>query len=104
MSTICGESEYRPTYENQCSIEVVIVLLDVVGIILCRFLLVHSVEIEASVVVLYGLQEGPESILYAIWHSAISPGDVTDPAHHFGSISTLIGGGSISGVSSIVVE
>jgi len=64
---MCGESEHRSTYENQCSIEVVIVLLDVVGIILCGFLLVHSVEIEAGVIGLYGLQEGPESILYALF-------------------------------------
>jgi len=52
---INGENQYRPTYEDQCGIEVVIVVLDVFRVVVCRFLLVHSVEIEAGVVVLYGL-------------------------------------------------
>jgi len=67
MSEICDESQYRHTHKNQRSVEVLIILLDIVGIIICRFLLVHRVEIEASVVVLYGLQKSPKSILYAMF-------------------------------------
>jgi len=66
MGKINGENRYRPTYEDQCGIEVVVVVLDVFRIVVCRFLLVHSVEIEAGVVVLYGLQEGLKSVLYAV--------------------------------------
>ena len=61
------ESEYRQTHKNQSSVEILIILLDIVGIIVCRFLLVHRVEVEASVVVLYGLQKSPKSILYAMF-------------------------------------
>jgi len=67
MSEICDESKYRHTHKNQRSVEVLIILLDIVGIIICRFLLVHRVEIETSVVVLYGLQKSPKSILYAMF-------------------------------------
>jgi len=103
MGEMSGESQYWPTYENQCSTEVIIALLDVLLIVVYRFLLVHSVEIEVGVVGSYGSHEGAESILYTVCHSAISPGGATRPAHHFGSISIPDGGDSISAVLSIVV-
>ena len=42
------------THENEGGIEVLVVLLDVVRIILHHLLLVHGIEIEAGIVVLYG--------------------------------------------------
>jgi len=45
-------SERYTTYENQGSVEVLVILLDVVRVILGRFPLVHRVEIETGVVVL----------------------------------------------------
>ena len=39
-------------YKNQGGVEVLVILLDVVGVILGRFPLVHGVEVETSVVVL----------------------------------------------------
>jgi len=67
IGKICGERKYRPTYKNQCSVELLLIFLDVVGVVLCRLLLVHSVEVNAGVVVLYGLQKCPKSILYAVF-------------------------------------
>ena len=51
------------TYENQGGVEVLVVLLDIVHIVLGRLPLVHRVEIEAGIIVLYGLEEFSESIL-----------------------------------------
>jgi len=67
MGKICDERKYRPTYKNQRSVEVLLILLDVVGVVLCCLLLVHGVEVKAGVVVLYGLQKCPKSILYAMF-------------------------------------
>jgi len=53
------------TYENKRSVEVLVIFLHVVHIILNRFLLVHRIEVEASVVVFDGLEECSESILEA---------------------------------------
>ena len=50
------------THENQGSVEVLVVLLDIVGIILGGLLLVHRIEIKTGIVVLDGLEEGSESI------------------------------------------
>ena len=53
------------TDEYQGGIEVLVVLLDVVGIVLSRLPLVHRVEVEARIIGLDGLEEGSESILEA---------------------------------------
>jgi len=58
----CGQ---WAAYEYQGSIEVLVVLLDVVGIVLGRLPLVHRVEVDARIVGLDGLEEGSESILEA---------------------------------------
>ena len=53
----------QATHEYQGSIEVLVVLLDVVHIILCRLPLVYCIEIEPGVVSLDGLEECSESVL-----------------------------------------
>ena len=53
------------TDEYQGGIEVLVVLLDVVGIVLSCLPLVHRVEVEARIIGLDGLEEGSESILEA---------------------------------------
>ena len=53
------------THEYQGGIEVLVVLLDVVRIVLCRFPLVHRVEVDACIISLDGLEESSESILEA---------------------------------------
>ena len=52
-------------YEYQSGIEVLVVLLDVVGIVLGRLPLVHGVEVEARIAGLDWLEESSESILEA---------------------------------------
>ena len=52
-------------YEYQGGIEVLVVLLDVVGIVLGCLPLVHCVEVYARIVGLDRLEEGSESILEA---------------------------------------
>ena len=54
------------THENQCSIEVLFVLLDIIHVVLGRLPLVHRVEVEARVVGLNGLEERSESITEAM--------------------------------------
>ena len=53
-------------HENQCGIEVFVVLLDVIGVILHRLSLVHVVEVEAGIICLDGLEERSESILETV--------------------------------------
>ena len=60
-----SRSERHTTYKNQGGIEVLVVLLDIVGVVLGRLPLVHCVEVETSVVILDGLEERSESILEA---------------------------------------
>jgi len=52
-------------YEYQSGIEILIVLLDVVGIVPGRFPLVHCVEVKAGIIGLDWLEESSESILEA---------------------------------------
>ena len=52
-------------YKYQGGIEVLVVLLDVVGIVLGRLPLVHGVEVEARIAGLDWLEESSESILEA---------------------------------------
>jgi hypothetical protein len=52
-------------HEYQGGVEVLVVLLDVVGIVFGRFPLVHRVEVDAGIVSLDGLKESSESILKA---------------------------------------
>jgi len=52
-------------YEYQGGIEVLVVLLDVVGIVLGRLPLVHGVEVNARIAGLDGLEETSEGILEA---------------------------------------
>jgi len=47
------------TYEYQRGIEVLVVLLDIVGIVLGRLSLVHRVEVEARIARLDELEERP---------------------------------------------
>jgi len=90
------ESGRRATDEYQGGIEVLIVLLDVVGVVLGRLPLVHGVEVETGIVGLDGLEESPESILEAapgqccVQRRAIA----VRRTHHFGSICS--GGDSFS--------
>ena len=58
----CGDKRHA-TYKNQGGIEVFVVLLDVVGVVLCRLPLVHCIEVKTSVLVLDRLKERSESIL-----------------------------------------
>ena len=58
-------SERHMAHENQGGIEVLVVLLDVVGVVLGRLPLVHCVEVKTRIVVLDGLEERSESILEA---------------------------------------
>lgn len=60
-----GKSEQWATHEYQCSIEVPVVLLNVVHIVLHCLPLAHGVEVESRIVGLDGLEKGPESILEA---------------------------------------
>jgi len=53
------------TDEYQGGIEVLVVLLDVVGVVLTRLPLVHSVEVDTGIIGLDGLEEGSESVLEA---------------------------------------
>ena len=52
-------------YEYQGGIEVLVVLLDVVGIVLGRLPLVHRVEVDARIAGLDWLEESSEGILEA---------------------------------------
>ena len=60
-----GKKRRPETHEYQGGIEVLVVLLDVVGIVLGRLPLVHGVEVETGIVGLDGLKESSESILEA---------------------------------------
>lgn len=62
---IVDESVRGATYEYQDSIEVPVILLDIVGIVVGRLSLVHRVEVGPCIVGLDGLKESPESILEA---------------------------------------
>jgi hypothetical protein len=62
-----GESGWWGTHENQRSVEVLFVLLDIIGVVLGRLPLVHHVEVEAGVVGLDGLEERFESIVKAMY-------------------------------------
>jgi len=53
------------TNEYQGGVEVLVVLLDVVGIVLYCLPLVHGVEVDTGIVCLDGLEEDSESILEA---------------------------------------
>ena len=65
ISEIDHRSGWYTTHEYQSSIEIIVILLDVVGIVLGRLPLVHRVEVEARIVGLDGLEESPKSILEA---------------------------------------
>jgi len=53
------------THKNEGSVEVLVVLHDIVCIVLHCFLLVHRIEIDARIVGLDGLEELSEGILEA---------------------------------------
>ena len=52
----------KATHEYQGSVEVLVVLLDIVGIVLGCLLLVYCIEIETGVVILEGLEKRSEGI------------------------------------------
>ena len=90
-SQVGGKSERWATHEYQCSIEVLVVPLDVVRIVLCRLPLVHGVEIESKIISLDGLERELGSYV----RSAVSDeSDVAYRTYHFGSIFS--GGDSFS--------
>ena len=62
-SQVGSKSEQWVTHEYQRSIEVLVVLLNVVRIVLHCLPLVHSVEVEAGIVDFDGLEECPKGIL-----------------------------------------
>jgi len=64
-SEILDKRKRQATHEYQGGIEVLVVLLDVVGIILGCHLLVHGVEVDARIAALDRLEESSESILEA---------------------------------------
>jgi len=51
------------TYKNQCSIEVIIILLDIVCVMLGCFPLVHCIEVKMGVIILDRWEELSEGIL-----------------------------------------
>ena len=53
------------THENERSIEVLFILLDVVHIVLGRLPLVHGVEVDTGIIGLDGLEERSQSVLDA---------------------------------------
>ena len=53
------------THENECGVEILVVLLDVVHIVLGRLPLVHGVEVEAGIICLDGLKKRSQGILEA---------------------------------------
>ena len=50
------------THEYEGGVEVLIVLLDVVHIVLVRFLVVNSVEVKSRIICLCGLKERSKGI------------------------------------------
>ena len=64
-SMLRGDKGDTKAYENQGSVEVSVVLLDVFGVVLDRFSFIHGVEVEFGVVVLDWLEEHPEGLLDA---------------------------------------
>jgi len=53
------------THEDECGVEVFVVLLDIVCIVLGRLLLVHGVEVDAGIVGLDGREKRSQGILEA---------------------------------------
>ena len=51
-STTWGDGQSTETHKNQGGAEILAVFLHVFGIVLCRLLFVHGVEIEFGVIVL----------------------------------------------------
>ena len=88
LGKIIVEVTRQETHEYQGGIEVLVVLLDVVRIILSRFLLVHRVEIESRVIVLDGLEERSESIFKTVipLRSAMRRVWTVWQTYHLGSI------------------
>jgi len=64
------------THENQGGIEIIIILLHIIGVVLHRLSSVHSVKIEAGIVVLDWLEVHPEGFLDTVWSQldGIDPG------------------------------
>ena len=57
------------TYENQGGIEILVVLVQVLGVILHSLSFVHRIEIELGVVIFDGLEVDPEGLLDAMGRS-----------------------------------
>ena len=51
------------TYKYQSGIEILVILVDVLHIVLCRFSVVYCVEIESGIIGIDGLEERFESVL-----------------------------------------
>jgi hypothetical protein len=91
------------THEYQGSVEVLVVLLDVVRVILHRLSLVKGIEVEAGVVGLDGLEERSESILKAMRVQRLAIRATYGlQTYHFGSICS--GGESLSPFSSMLAR
>lgn len=65
--------------QNQCSVEVLVVLHDIVRVIPGCLLLAHCAEVEASIAVLNGLKEHSESVLKVMFVQRLE----TQPTQYF---------------------
>ena len=78
LSTLCIDNRKAKTHENQCGIEVLVVLLHVVGVVFHRLSFVHGEEVNPGIVVLDRLEIHPQGLLDAIWSQLVDPCD--DPS------------------------
>ena len=66
MNTADTKLKNTEPHENQGGIEILVVLVQVLGIILHSLSFVHRIEIELGVVILDGLEVDPEGLLDAM--------------------------------------
>ena len=72
MNTTDRKLRKLPTYENQGGIEILVVLVQVLGVILHGLSFIHRIEIELGVVVLDGWEVDPEGLLNAMARVSLS--------------------------------
>ena len=66
MNTAESKGKSAETHENQGGIEILVVLVQVLGIILRGLSFIHRIEIVLGVVVFDGLEVDPEGLLNAM--------------------------------------
>jgi hypothetical protein len=74
----CGQRAYHnkgnaETHEYQGSVEILVVLLHVFGVVLHSLSFVHGVEVDLGIVALDWLEEHSEGLLEASWNQLASP-------------------------------